>query len=493
VVADAQAGANAEPVSGPYAQQLPQLRGSAAQAGKPVAGQQLQMAQNRGRTTVPPADSYAYKAPAEGPASLASEAGQTRGAAPVAAAGEAEDQRQQVAPAQAPPPATDQAALAEAPEKPNGEAFEKLEENPFQITMTEPMSTFAIDVDTASYANVRRYLLQMDQLPPRDAVRIEELLNYFPYEDSPPPSSSTDPFAIHVEVARCPWNPEHRLARIGIAGKPIHQNERPPSNLVFLIDVSGSMADENKLPLVKWSLRKLVEQLGKTDRVAIVVYASASGLYLDSTSCDHKAEILSKIDQLVAQGSTNGGAGIQVAYEVAAKSFIKDGTNRVILATDGDFNVGITQEDKLIELIEAKAKSKVFLTVLGFGMGNLKDNKLELLSRKGNGNYAYIDTPEEAYKVQADRLREPGHAQRALQRRHQGCRRDRRRASRHRTLRACAYRKSAQQAGWRTVQVPHASKARGQQPGFVRGQPAIQEARGRRQHANRSRNRRPGT
>ena len=292
-----------------------------------------------------------------------------------------------------------QAAPAVELEQAKDEGFDKIEENPFQITMDQPKSTFAIDVDTASYANVRRYLLAMNQLPPRDAVRIEELINYFPYQDAPPLSASPDPFTIHTEIARCPWDAEHRLARIGIAGRPIDQDRRPPSNLVFLIDVSGSMAAPNKLPLVKWSLQKLVEQLTAKDRVAIVVYASAAGEFLSSTTCDHKAEIISRIDQLVAQGSTNGGAGIQLAYDIAAQNFLKEGTNRVILATDGDFNVGITQREDLEKLIEAKAKSKVFLTVLGFGMGNLKDGTLETLSRKGNGNYAYIDTPEEAYKV----------------------------------------------------------------------------------------------
>ena len=243
--------------------------------------------------------------------------------------------------------------------------------------------------------------LQLNQLPPPDAVRIEELLNYFSYQDAPPAPSSRDPFAVHLEIARCPWSAEHRLARIGIAGKPIHQNERPPSNLVFLIDVSGSMADYNKLPLVKWALQRLVEQLDGKDHVAIVVYASASGLYLQSTSCDadHKAEISSRIEQLHAEGSTNAGSGLQLSYEIAAKNFKTDGINRVILATDGDFNVGITQRDELTKLIEAKAKSKVFLTVLGFGMGNLKDGTLENLADKGNGNYAYIDSAEEAFRV----------------------------------------------------------------------------------------------
>ncbi len=283
----------------------------------------------------------------------------------------------------------------------NAEAFDRIQENLFVPAIDEPLSTFSIDIDTASYSNLRRYLVQMNQLPPPDAVRIEELMNYFSYQDPPPSPGSREPFAIHLEVARCPWNGDHRLARIGIAGKPVHQNERPPGNLAFLIDVSGSMADYNKLPLVKWSLQRLVEQLDGKDQVAIVVYAGTTGLHLPSTRCDsdHKAEIFSKIDQLHAEGSTNAGAGLQLAYETAAKNFKQEGINRVILATDGDFNVGVTQRDELTKLIEAKAKSKVFLSVLGFGMGNLKDGTLENLADKGNGNYAYIDSAEEAYRV----------------------------------------------------------------------------------------------
>jgi Ca-activated chloride channel family protein len=286
---------------------------------------------------------------------------------------------------------------------PEAEAYNAIVENPFHRVASEPLSTFSIDVDTASYANVRRFLTQ-NQLPPQDAVRIEELLNYFPYNDPPPPSSSPEPFAVHVELAGCPWNAGHRLARIGIAAKPIDQSKRPPSNLVFLVDVSGSMNDLNKLPLVQWGLQRLVEQLGENDHVAMVVYAGASGLVLPSTSCLKKAEILAAIEQLRAGGSTNGGAGIQLAYDVATQQFLKNGTNRVILATDGDFNVGVTSRDELIRLIEAKAKSGVFLSVLGFGMGNLKDGTLERLADKGNGHYAYIDSPREAYKVLVEEM-----------------------------------------------------------------------------------------
>ena len=276
-------------------------------------------------------------------------------------------------------------------------------DNPFQLVENEPQSTFSIDVDTASYSNVRRFLTQ-NMLPPRDAVRIEELLNYFPYHDAPPPIPAKIPLRSIVEIAGCPWNARHRLARIGIAARPIDQARRPPSNLVFLVDVSGSMDEPNKLPLVQWGLQRLVEQLDENDRVAIVVYAAASGVVLPSTSCLNKAEILSAIEELRAGGSTNGGAGIQLAYDVATQNFIKNGTNRVILATDGDFNVGVTDNDELVRLIEAKAKSGVFLSVLGFGMGNIKDDKLEKLADKGNGHYAYIDSPREAYKVLVEEM-----------------------------------------------------------------------------------------
>jgi Ca-activated chloride channel homolog len=276
-------------------------------------------------------------------------------------------------------------------------------DNAFQEVRKEPKSTFSIDVDTASYSHVRALLTQ-NVLPSGDDVRIEELLNYFPYNDAPPSNASVDPFAVHSEVAACPWNTKHRLVRVGIAARPIDQSRRPASNLVFLIDVSGSMDQPNKLPLVKWGLQRLVEQLGENDRVAMIVYAGASGLVLPSTSCMNKAQVMSAIDQLQAGGSTNGGAGIQLAYDLAAQKFIKNGTNRVILATDGDFNVGVVDRDKLFELIQAKAKSGVFLSVLGFGMDNLKDATLEGLADKGNGHYAYIDSPHEAYRVLVEEM-----------------------------------------------------------------------------------------
>ena len=385
------------PASGPHARQNSsnQMQRGDTRSAPNGNGQQFQIAQNTTAPGMPPAGAIAYApalpaaaAPASAPAAI-----------PALNKNVQNEPAQQAVPA----PVAGGEVNAVVPEELGGnlEAFDRIQENPFVRAIEEPLSTFSIDVDTASYANVRRYLLQLNQLPPPDAVRIEELLNYFSYQDAPPTPSSRDPFAIHLEVARCPWSAEHRLARIGIAGKPIHQNERPPSNLVFLIDVSGSMADYNKLPLVKWALQRLVEQLDGKDQVAIVVYASASGLYLPSTRCDgdHKADIFSRIEQLHAEGSTNAGAGIQLSYEIAAKNFKTDGINRVILATDGDFNVGITQRDELTKLIEAKAKSKVFLTVLGFGMGNLKDGTLETLADKGNGNYAYLDSAEEAYRV----------------------------------------------------------------------------------------------
>lgn len=292
-----------------------------------------------------------------------------------------------------------EAKLAEP--APTAEEFDRNPDNKFLRVQAEPLSTFSIDVDSAGYANVRRFLNQ-NTLPPVDSVRIEELINYFPYRDPPP--TGDDPLAIHAEIAGCPWNPEHRLARISLTSKAIAKEGRPLSNLMFLIDVSGSMNQPNKLPLVKASLQRLVEELGENDRVGIVVYAGASGLALPSTSCLRKAEILSAIDQLQAGGSTNGGAGIQLAYDEAVRHFIKGGSNRVILATDGDFNVGVTSRDDLIRLIEAKRASGVFLSVLGFGMGNLKDSQLEQLANKGNGHYAYIDSLKEAEKVLVEEM-----------------------------------------------------------------------------------------
>lgn len=283
----------------------------------------------------------------------------------------------------------------------NTEAYDAIVENPFLASRQNPLSTFSIDVDTASYSIVRRFLKQ-GLLPPAGAVRIEELVNYFPYHYAKP--SGNVPFAVNVELADCPWNPKHRLARIGLKGREVHHKERPTSNLVFLLDVSGSMSDENKLPLVKSSLKMLVERLGEGDRVAIVVYAGESGLVLPSTSAVDRHTINAAIDRLSASGSTNAGEGIQLAYRAAAENFVKNGVNRVILCTDGDFNVGITNQGELIRLIEGQAKSGVFLTVLGFGIGNYKDSTMEKLADKGNGNYAYIDSQSEAKKVLVEQL-----------------------------------------------------------------------------------------
>lgn len=287
------------------------------------------------------------------------------------------------------------AAMAEATEF-NTETYDHIVENAFLEAARKPLSTFSIDVDTASYSNMRRFL-QQGQLPPAGAVRIEELVNYFRY-DYPPPVGDV-PFSCNVELAGCPWNPQHQLARIALKGREIEVDQRPSSNLVFLLDVSGSMRDQNKLPLVKSAMRLLLENLGENDRVAIVVYAGASGLALPSTPADRREIILSTLDNLMAGGSTNGGEGIQLAYNVAVKNFIPGGTNRVILCTDGDFNIGSTSQGELIPLIEEKAASGVYLTVLGFGMGNYKDSTLEKLADKGNGNYGYIDTMNEARKV----------------------------------------------------------------------------------------------
>jgi len=283
----------------------------------------------------------------------------------------------------------------------NTETYDRVVDNPFMRATQNPLSTFSIDVDTAAYANVRRFL-SSGALPPKDAVRIEEMVNYFAYSYTGPKNS--DPFSTQVEVASAPWKPEHRLVKVGLKGREIAQDKRPPSNLVFLIDVSGSMQPPNKLPLIKRGLPLLIEKLTENDRVAIVVYAGASGLVLPSTTCDHKAKILTALENLEAGGSTNGASGIQLAYDTAIANFIKGGTNRVILATDGDFNVGVTNQGELTRLIEEKAKSGVFLSVLGFGMGNYKDSTLEKLADNGNGNYGYVDSLQEARKVLVEEM-----------------------------------------------------------------------------------------
>ena len=282
-----------------------------------------------------------------------------------------------------------------------GERYAEINENPFLEASRAPLSTFSIDVDTASYANVRRFL-RNGQLPPKDAVRIEELVNYFEY-DYPQPVGDV-PFSVSTETAVCPWNTKHKLVQIGLQGRKVSLDNTPPTNLVFLLDVSGSMNSPDKLPLLKDGLRMMVNQLKPQDRVAIAVYAGSSGLVLPSTSVSNKGEILAALDRLEAGGSTNGGEGINLAYTVAANNFIQGGNNRVILATDGDFNVGTTGDEALVSLIEQKRKSGIFLSVLGFGTGNLNDSMMEKLSNKGNGNYAYIDSREEARKALGEQV-----------------------------------------------------------------------------------------
>lgn len=278
----------------------------------------------------------------------------------------------------------------------NTEAYDHIVENRFVSVETAPLSTFSIDVDTASYSNVRRFLSQ-GSLPPADAVRIEELINYFDYDYSGPRDGR--PVAVHAEVAAAPWAPTHRLLHIGMQGMRIAESELPPRNLTFLIDVSGSMDEENKLPLLKRSFRALLETLDEEDTVSIVVYAGASGAVLEPTPANQRRRILDALERLQAGGSTNGGEGIELAYRLAQEHFEREGVNRVILATDGDFNIGTTSQGELVRLIEQKREAGVFLTVLGFGMGNYKDSTLEQLADKGNGNYAYIDTLDEARKV----------------------------------------------------------------------------------------------
>jgi Ca-activated chloride channel family protein len=278
----------------------------------------------------------------------------------------------------------------------NTENYSPIQETEFSQARTTPLSTFSIDVDTASYSNTRRFLTEGTR-PPADSVRVEELINYFSY-DYPAPRGAV-PFSVSTEVSDCPWNPEARLVHIGLQGKTLSNENVPARNLVFLLDVSGSMSSPDKLPLLKRGMSLLTQTLRPQDKVSIAVYAGASGLVLPPTSGSNQARIMEALDRLEAGGSTNGGAGIELAYEVATRGFVKGGINRVILATDGDFNVGTTSEGDLQRLIEKKRKTGVFLTVLGFGSGNLKDSTMETLADKGNGNYAYIDSIAEARKA----------------------------------------------------------------------------------------------
>lgn len=276
----------------------------------------------------------------------------------------------------------------------SNEEYDALVENPFELAQNQPVSTFSIDVDNASYSNVRR-MIDYGSVD-KNAVRIEEMINYFKYNYPQP--KNNQPFSINTELSSAPWNPDHQLLKIGLKGKDIPMDNLPTSNIVFLIDVSGSMNEENKLPLLKSSFKILLEQLRSQDKVAMVVYAGSAGVVLPPTSAAEKGKIIEALDKLQAGGSTAGGAGIELAYKLAEENFVKNGNNRVILATDGDFNVGVSSKASLEELIEEKRKSGVFLTCLGYGMGNYKDNKMETLADKGNGNYAYIDDLKEANK-----------------------------------------------------------------------------------------------
>lgn len=274
----------------------------------------------------------------------------------------------------------------------NNEDYGSFVENQFETPKTAPLSTFSIDVDNASYTNIRRFI-NNGQKVPKDAVRVEEMVNFFKY-DYPQPKSH--PFSITTNYTDCPWNDKHKLVRIGLQGKITDIDNLPASNLVFLIDVSGSMGAQNKLPLLVESMKILVNQMRATDKVSIVVYAGAAGMVLPPTPGTEKQTIVEALSRLSAGGSTAGGAGIELAYKTAQENFIKGGNNRVILATDGDFNVGASSNNDMEKLIEEKRKSGVFLTVLGYGMGNYKDSKMEILANKGNGNYAYIDNLQEA-------------------------------------------------------------------------------------------------
>jgi len=303
---------------------------------------------------------------------------------------------------EAKPDAYDRDLEKRAYDQRGGDQYRQLVENAF----TRPeginaLSTFGVDVDTASYSIIRN-MLNHNTLPHPDAVRLEEMVNYFPYRDAPP--EGKEPFTVRVEMTECPWQPKHRLVRVALKAKPIDNAKRPPSNLVFLLDVSGSMDQPNKMPLVKASLKLLLDQLGENDRVAIVVYAGASGVVLDSTNATKKDEIAKALDNLTPGGSTNGGSGIHLAYEQAVKNFREGGTNRVILCTDGDFNVGTTTTNDLIKLIEENRKTGVFLSVFGFGMGNLRDEMMVQLAGKGNGNYGYIDSIMEAKKALVEQV-----------------------------------------------------------------------------------------
>jgi Ca-activated chloride channel family protein len=295
----------------------------------------------------------------------------------------------------------DEQAFRDGLEEINGEQYQVYNDTPFFPAIEQPLSTFAIDVDTASYSNVRRYIGRRGQLPPADAVRVEEMINYFDYDY--PYSGDKHPFSVHLETSSVPWKAGHRLVRIGLKAKDMQLDKRPPSNLVFLIDCSGSMGNKEKLPLLKKSLVSLVENLTEDDCIGIVTYAGGAGVELDPLHGDQKDKIIEVINGLRSGGSTNGEGGIRVAYDLASKNYIEGGTNRVIIATDGDFNVGISNSNKLIELVKGRA-DKVFLTALGFGEGNIKDARLEQIANNGNGEYYYIDSIKEGRRVLVDKM-----------------------------------------------------------------------------------------
>ena len=299
--------------------------------------------------------------------------------------------------------ATSKMILSSPPQQRNAETYKEIKENSFVAVAQQPVTTFSADVDRAAYANVRR-IIGYGQIPPKDAVRIEEMVNYFDYDYPAPEEGSVSPLRVSPELAPAPWNPNHLLLRIGLQAKKIDLAKAPPSNIVFLIDVSGSMDEDNKLPLLKSSFKMLLGQLRPDDKVAIVTYANGTKVALPSTSVKDKEKIIKVLDNLYASGGTSGGRGIQLAYEQAQKSFIKNGNNRIILATDGDFNIGINNTTDLEKFIEKQRESGIYMSVLGFGMGNYRDDMAETIADKGNGNYAYIDNITEAKKVLVNEL-----------------------------------------------------------------------------------------
>ncbi|WP_424654743.1 vWA domain-containing protein [Capnocytophaga leadbetteri] len=299
--------------------------------------------------------------------------------------------------------ATSKMILSSPPQQRNAETYKEIKENSFVAVAQQPVTTFSADVDRAAYANVRR-IIGYGQIPPKDAVRIEEMVNYFDYDYPAPEEGSVSPLRVSPELAPAPWNPNHLLLRIGLQAKKIDLAKAPPSNIVFLIDVSGSMDEENKLPLLKSSFKMLLGQLRPDDKIAIVTYANGTKVALPSTSVKDKEKIIKVLDNLYASGGTSGGRGIQLAYEQAQKSFIKNGNNRIILATDGDFNIGINNTTDLEKFIEKQRESGIYMSVLGFGIGNYRDDMAETIADKGNGNYAYIDNITEAKKVLVNEL-----------------------------------------------------------------------------------------